>query len=149
MNIKSFLPAKRIGPLILVSEGFLPGQDLRAQYDEWSCHHKSVVYLHPWPTLELSPCNSNPLNCTQTRDLKTILSTSSKRYKETRSVKQRVEKSIRGIRLPAGKAWWVLDITQQCGLASQRAIHALSCNQSSVGSRGRRGFCPSALLRSH
>lgn len=44
--------------------------------------HKGVVYLHSWPTLALSPCNSNPLHCTQIGHIKTILSTSSKIYRD-------------------------------------------------------------------
>ncbi|RMC03497.1 hypothetical protein DUI87_20696 [Hirundo rustica rustica] len=39
-----------------------------------------------------------------------------------------------------------LDMTQQCALSAQKAKHVLGCIESSMGSRGRRGFCPSALL---
>ncbi|TRZ16549.1 hypothetical protein HGM15179_010602 [Zosterops borbonicus] len=39
-----------------------------------------------------------------------------------------------------------LDMTQQRALSAQRAKHVLGCIQSPVGSRGGRGFCPSALL---
>ncbi|RMC18926.1 hypothetical protein DUI87_03524 [Hirundo rustica rustica] len=39
-----------------------------------------------------------------------------------------------------------LDMTQSWALPPQKAKRVLGCIQSSVGSRGGRGFCPSVLL---
>ena len=41
-----------------------------------------------------------------------------------------------------------LTVSQQCALAAQKATRVLGCTQSSVGSRSRGGFSPSAPLSS-